>query len=189
MLSSIIQTALLLVGVAQADFVMMRYLAPQDTSRSVKEGYYFTNLTDYQVYHREWPNLCDIGTIYPKQTGLREATDSEPLVRGVVVDEGKEGEGFNMSKPKRVEVYWGKDEEHWTLYGVQHGGLNAYDIVNRDDDKKGHCYPVFDEAKVYPCKDIKSYANVWPFAWCKSSTIAPPNDHFAARDSAANTAI
>ncbi|KAK7965250.1 hypothetical protein PG988_010254 [Apiospora saccharicola] len=128
MLSSVIKTALLLAGVAQADFVMMRFLAPRDTDRPVKEGFYFHNLTDAEVAQGAWPEICPVSTVYPKVGSV-----SEPYDEGVVIN------GDDLSKPDRVEVFWGRDEGHWTLYGNHHGGSKPYDIIDTKDQKRGHC--------------------------------------------------
>ena len=191
MLSSIIKTALLLAGVAQADFVMMRYLAARDSTRGkgVHESFYFANLTNDQVATGGRPDKCEIGALYPRVGGVAHwEGESNPYIIGVAVDGGYKD--VALSKPKRVEVYWGRDEGHWTLYGVPHGGLAPYDMVDLRDQKKGNCTMEFKKEEPTGCRDADgTIAQVWPFALCKSSSIHPPMEHFAARDPAANTAI
>lgn len=181
MLSSIIKTALLLAGVAQADFVMMRFLAPADTKRpeSVREGYYFKNLTDAEVASHSWPDIRDVSRLYPLKDSV-----SEPYNDGVVINEGAGG----LSQPDRVEVFWGQDEGHWTVYGNHHGGNKPYDIIDTKGFNRGHCNMKFNPKAPVEALDNGSYATVWAYAWCTSSYFHPPIELFAARDLAADTA-
>ncbi|KAK8026704.1 hypothetical protein PG991_003760 [Apiospora marii] len=193
MLSSIIQTALLLVGVAQADFVMMRYKAGRDSTRpeAYHESFYFANLTDDQVATNTRPPICPVSQLYPRVGGLAEwAAESDHHILGVVVDEGEKDEKFDMSNPKRVEVYWGKDEGHFTLYGETHGGNKPYTVINTSDQKKGDCVMEFRDTPGLPCLDKfdKTWATVWPFAKCDSSFFHPPIERYVVREPVANSA-